>query len=91
MKSASRPGAVQTISVAATSAAVSNAFGAQTYQVRLASTVACYYTVEATPVATTSDNYLPANWVEYITVTPGQKIAAIRASADGTMTVTEVS
>jgi hypothetical protein len=33
---------------------------------------------------------LPANWVEHVTVTPGQKLTVIGAGA-GTLSVTEVS
>jgi hypothetical protein len=35
--------------------------------------------------------YLPANQVEYFLVTGGEKVAAIRASADGTLYVTEMA
>jgi hypothetical protein len=35
--------------------------------------------------------YLPADLPEYFTVTPGQKIAAIRAAADGSLFITELS
>ena len=47
---------------------------------------------------TTADPFLPANWEAYFAVTPGQRIAAIRASTgglvtatDGTLWVTEMS
>jgi hypothetical protein len=86
-----RPGTSQNITVAAASAAVTNAFGSQTYAVRLASTTACWYVVAGTPVATTSDVYLPAGVIEIIKVNPGEKVAAIQASAGGTMSVVELS
>jgi len=35
--------------------------------------------------------YLPANQVEYFLVTGGEKVAAIRANADGTLYVTEMA
>lgn len=90
---ASRPGASQDITTGAASATLTNAFGAQTYQVRLSCTVACRFRlVEAaggTAVAT--DTLLPPNWVEYINVSPGQKIAAIQETAAGKLNITETS
>lgn len=92
-QSSSRPGTSQDITTGAASTTLTNAFGGSTYQVRLSATAACRYrVVEAgggTAVAT--DTLLPANWVDYITVTPGQKIAAIQESAGGKLNVTEVS
>ena len=74
-----RHGAANNVSVATTStAAASAAFGSQTYQVRIAATAACNFKIgdpAATPTATTSDALLPANRVQFITVTPGQKIS----------------
>jgi hypothetical protein len=81
----------QAVSVTASSAAISNAVGSNIHSARIACTVACYYKVGESPTATTSDAYLPANWVEYIKIHPGQKVAFIRASADGTATVTELT
>lgn len=91
-----RQGAVQDITLGA-SAVNSNAFGAQTYQVRLSATSACYYLItegsEGTTVNVTTSNgsYLPANVIEYVTVTPGQKLSAIEASAAGTLNITELT
>jgi hypothetical protein len=31
---------------------------------------------------------LPANWLEYVTVSPGQKISAIKAATNGLVTAT---
>ena len=92
---ASRQGTVQSVAIVTTSSAtLSNPFGPETYQVRLAATAACFYliTEAANPVAATTANaaYLPANWVEHTTVTPGQKLTVIGAST-GTLSVTEVS
>jgi hypothetical protein len=38
--------------------------------------------------ATTANPFLPANTVEYVTVTPGQRIAAIKAATNGLVTAT---
>jgi|AraplaMF_Col_mMF_1032025.scaffolds.fasta_scaffold00246_68 hypothetical protein len=68
----------------------SSAFGSQTYQIRVATTTACNIKIgDGTPTATTSDALMPANWVDYFIVTPGQKIAAIGAVT--TVSVTEIT
>ncbi len=84
-------GTTQTISVVASSAAVSNAFGSGTEFLRVVSTTNCHITFAATPTATTSLAYLPAGEIEIIKVSPGEKIAAIRTSGDGTLYATELS
>ena len=86
-----RLGTSQDVSYTASSAA-SAAFGSQTYKVRLLATTDCRVRIgDGTPTAVAADTYLPALSVEYFTVTPGQKVAAIRQSADGTLNVTEIS
>jgi hypothetical protein len=89
----SRPGTSQDITTGAASATLATAFGTETYQVRLSATAAVRYRVveAAGGTAVATDTLLPANVVEYITVTPGQKIAAIQESAAGKLNVTEVS
>ena len=81
-----RIGATQTIASGAGSTA-STAFGAFTTQVRIVSSAAVQYRLDAAPTAVTTDTYLPANWVEVITVSPGQKIAVIGTA---TVNITEV-
>lgn len=83
----SRNGTTQTVAYDS-SVASSNAFGAQTYQIRIVANSACHYTLAAAPTATASDPLLPANTIEYVTVTPGQKIAAIKAATGGLITAT---
>jgi hypothetical protein len=86
-----RLGTVQNASYSASSAAISNPIGPQTYKVRLLATTDCFVRIgDGTPAATASDTYLPALSAEYFTITPGQKVAAIRVSADGTLNVTEI-
>ena len=86
-----RHGTTQTISVASSSAAVSNAFGSGTHYVRVVSTTNCHITFAGSPTATTSMAYLPAGEVEIIKVSPGEKMAASRTSGDGTLYCTELS
>ena len=92
---ASRQGVTQALAVGATSVQLTNKFGTETWQIRLASTTGCYFliTENAAPVAATAANgsYLPPNWVDYIIVTPGETLTVIEASAAGTLTVTEMS
>jgi hypothetical protein len=85
-----RNSTTQTIAYDAT-VAVTNAFGAQTYQIRLVSNSACHYHIYetgGTATATAADPFLPANWIEIVTVTPGQKISAIKAATGGLVTAT---
>ena len=68
--------------------AVTNAFGAQTYYIRIVANSACHYNIAKSPTAATTDPFLPANWIEVVKVTPGQKIAAIKAATNGLVTAT---
>ena len=84
---ASRNGTTQIVAYDG-SVAVTNAFGDQTRQVRIVADSACHYTFAAAPTAAVTDPFLPANWIEFVTVTPGQKIAAIKAATNGLVTAT---
>lgn len=84
----SRAGATQTIAFDA-SVAVTNAFGPATWQLRLTSNSACCYRIgDGVQTATTADIYLPANVVEHVIVSPGQRISAIKAATNGLVTAT---
>lgn len=86
-----RLGAAQEVTTGAASAA-SAAFGSQTYAIRLAASAACRYVVgDGTPTAVATSAYLPADWVEVVTVSPGQKVAAIQESGAGKLSVTELT
>lgn len=88
MQQSSRNSTTQTIAFDG-SVAITNAFGAQTYQLRLAANSACHYKIgDGAQTATTSDEFLPANVIEYVTVTPGQRISAIKAATNGLVTAT---
>ncbi len=82
----SRAGATQTIAFDASSA-IANPFGSETYQLRLVSNSACCYRIgDGVQTATTADAFLPANMIEYVIVSPGQRISAIKAATDGVVT-----
>src|SRR5438445_742728 len=84
----SRAGVTQTIAFDA-SAAVANAFGPETYQLRLVADSACCYRIgDGAQTATTADPFLPANTIEYVIVSPGQRISAIKAASNGLVTAT---
>jgi hypothetical protein len=72
-------------------AGTSSAFASGINHIRLAASTACYYKLGATPTATTSDTYLPANIIEIIRVNSGQKISFIQVSAGGTASVSQMS
>lgn len=86
-----RFGTVQVVTVSAVSAATSNAFGAQTRVIRVASTTDCHIKIGDAPTATTSDHVLPAGVVEYIVVDPSDKLAAIQVAGGGSLSVTELT
>ncbi len=86
-----RWGTTQTVAFTSTSTAQTTAFVAGVNTVRVVASTQCHLAFGASPTATTSSPKLPANLPEYIVVTPGQKIAAIRTTTSGTLYVTEVS
>jgi hypothetical protein len=84
-------GTAQEVTTGAASAA-SSAFGSQTFAIRVSCTVACRIIVgDGTPTALATSAYLPANVIEYIRVSPGQKIAAIQETGAGKLSVTELT
>jgi hypothetical protein len=85
------PDAVQVLAVATASVITSTPFTSNL--VRLATTTDCYYKLTKNPADTADngDTLLPAGRIEYIQVYPGEYLAAIRNSADGRLSVTEVA
>lgn len=89
---------VNNVAVATTStAAASSAFGAQTYEIRVAAPAACFVkvvtpltasTTDATAAAT--DAYLPANVPQMVKVNPGQKLSVFSATTQ-TVSVVELT
>ena len=88
---AARLGTVNNVAIATTSTAVaSNAFGGETYQIRVCAPAACFVKVSESPTAATTDAYLPPNWEMYLIVSPGQKISAFSATVQ-TVSVVEIT
>ena len=84
-----RLGTTQTVAYTGSSAAIGNAFGAQTYMIRVVANSACHVKIgDGAQTATTSDPFVPANWECWFAVTPGQRLAAIQASTNGLVTAT---
>lgn len=84
----SRVGATQTIAFDA-SAAIANPFGPETYQLRLVADSACCFRIgNGTQTATIADVFLPAGVIDYVIVSPGQSISAIKAATNGLVTAT---
>lgn len=82
---------VNNVAIATTSTAVaSSAFGSQTYQIRVSAPAACFVKIDTAPTAAATDAYIPPNWPEYFTVTPGQKISAFSATIQ-TISVVELT
>ncbi len=84
-----RVGTCQQIAYTGSSVPITNAFGSQTYWVRLVANSACHYKIgDGAQTAATTDPFLPALWSETVKVGPGQSIAAIRAATNGLVTAT---
>jgi hypothetical protein len=92
MHRSSRLGTNTTFTLSGSSQATA-AFGAQTYQVRVAAGAQPAYLRidDGTPQAAATDALMPANTIDYFTVTPGQKAAVLQAGAAGTLSVTEMA
>lgn len=90
----SRQGTVQVVAYTGTAAALTNPFGAETYQIRLSANSACHYLISggngasATAATVSNASFLPANWIEYVTVSPGQALSVIEAATGGLVTAT---
>ena len=84
----SRSGSTQIIGFDA-SVAITNPFGPETWQLRLVANSACCYRIgDGAQTASTADIFLPANTIEYVIVSPGQRIAAIKVATDGLVAAT---
>jgi len=85
-----RLGTHQSAAYTTTAGTITSAVGSQTYKVRIVCTTDAFVKVGDAPTATASDPLFPANSVEYVTITPGQKVSAVQSAAGGTLHVTEV-
>ena len=66
--------------------------GAQTYQVRVCSTLPVWLQVGSTTAAANDGTYLPANTVSYYACTPGQKLSFNSTStSSGDFSLTEMT
>ena len=54
----------------------------------LRTSACCFRIGDGAQTATTSDPFLPANVVQYVIVSPGQRISAIKAATNGLVTAT---
>jgi hypothetical protein len=70
-------------------------FTAQTYQVRVATTLAGWFRIgdnKADPTAAIGDTFLPTGTIDYFAVTPGQRAAFISTSTStGNFSLTEMA
>lgn len=83
-----------TVSITATSAqssAISSTSVSGFSVIRLVSTVDIHVLEGSNPTATTSHSLIVANQPEYFEIANGNKLAAIRASEDGTLYITVMS
>jgi hypothetical protein len=77
----------------------SNAFGSQTYFIRVSSAGVVSASLDGVrmvvgdnPTATATSTLLPLNWVSYIKCSPGQKIAVLgNNTGTGSVSVTELT
>lgn len=84
-------GTTQVVAYTTAAAATSSAVGTQTRQIRIVSNSACHYAIGTSPTAVVTDPLLPSLQVEYVSITPGQKVSAIRAATGGGITATDGS
>jgi hypothetical protein len=74
------------------SSSASSAFADGSEYIRVASTIATYIQIAVSPTAAATTAYLPADDVEYIKVSEGEKIAVLRVGgSDGKVSVTELT
>ena len=86
-----KPSTTQTVAAGSTSAA-SSAFGSETREVRIVTTVDAYVEFGSSPTASSSSLILPAFTVEYFRGAPASKVAVLRVgSTTGTSRVTELT
>jgi hypothetical protein len=91
-----RWGATSSLAPNSTSGSSTAVFGTQTRQIRVATTQPTWLLIDQSPSSTAATIYgtgalLPANTVDYITVTPGQRLSAASSTAStANLTITEV-
>ena len=83
------PGNNPQVVAVSSSSTQSTAFAAGSHYARLVSTVNCYVAFGTNPTATSSSLYMVANVPEFFGITPAQKVAVLRVSGDGSLSVVE--
>lgn len=64
----------------------------RTLYLRLASgATPFFYATGVNPTATTSSALMPINWIDYIQISPGEKIAILGSAAANTASIVELS
>ncbi|WP_372400537.1 hypothetical protein ABMY26_35925 (plasmid) [Azospirillum sp. HJ39] len=84
-----RPGTAQTVPFGVASRA-SVPFLPTTTVIRVVATAHCFIALGQAPSANTDGHYLPAGAPEYFRVVPGKSLAAVRATTDGALHVSEM-
>ncbi|PWC88064.1 hypothetical protein TSH100_08185 [Azospirillum sp. TSH100] len=85
-----RPGVAQMVPISAASHA-SAPFGPTTTVIRVVSSAHCFIAFGQAPFADANGHYLPASAPEYFRVEPGEMLATMRSTSDGTLHVSEMT
>lgn len=87
-----RIGVNNTITMSTATSQATNAFGAQTYIIRVATLGQPGFIRigDGTPTAVATDPVIGANQIDYFVVTPGQKLAVLAAGTAAVITITEM-
>ena len=83
-----RPGASNSVAASATPAS-SLPIGPYINVARIAATGSVFYSINGT-ATTTNSAFLPAAWVDYVKVNPGDTISFVTTGGNVTATVTEM-
>jgi len=84
-------GGTQSVAYTGTAGVISNAVDAQTRRVLVYASTDCHIQFAKAPTATTADMFLPASTQIFLSIRGGEKVSAIRNSADGTLIVSEMT
>lgn len=85
------PGVCQSLAFNSSSAQATNAFQKTTTLIRIFATADCFIKMGANPTALIDGTsyFVPGGIVDFIGVNPGDKIAAIQSTANGTLYIAE--
>lgn len=91
-----RPIVEQTHITTSASSQQSAAFGAQTQVLRLGvasstATSGVHYSIGQNPTATADSPLIPSDWIEYVRVNQGEKVAVLQEGGALVVTITEMS